>query len=135
MAHTDDAYGAMLLTMALSANKEEYARPLSTPEFRRFEAAVREVPGVRVHGGHGGVGRTGVVALNIADADSALVADLLNADFGICTRAGAHCAPLMHEALGTSRQGAVRFSFSHLNTADEVDFGADAVSQIAKELA
>lgn len=41
MAHTDDAYAAMLLTMALSANKEEYARPLSTPEFRRFEAAVR----------------------------------------------------------------------------------------------
>lgn len=42
MAHTDDAYAAMLLTMALSPNKEEYARPLSTAEFRRFEAAARE---------------------------------------------------------------------------------------------
>lgn len=41
MAHTDDAYAAMLLTMTLSPNKEEYARPLSTAEFRRFEAAVR----------------------------------------------------------------------------------------------
>ena len=42
MAHTDDGYAAMLLTMALSPNKEEYARPLSTAEFRRFEAAARE---------------------------------------------------------------------------------------------
>ena len=42
MAHTDDAYAAMLLTLALSPNREEYARPLSTAEFRRFEAAARE---------------------------------------------------------------------------------------------
>ena len=42
MGHNDDAYAAMLLTMALSPNKEEYARPMSTPEFRRFEAAARE---------------------------------------------------------------------------------------------
>lgn len=41
MIHTDDAYAAMLLTMALSPNKEEYARPLSVAEFRRFEAAAR----------------------------------------------------------------------------------------------
>ena len=42
MGHTDDAYAAMLLTMALSPNKEEYARPLSTAEFRRFESVARE---------------------------------------------------------------------------------------------
>jgi len=28
----------------------------------------------------------------------------------------------------------VRFSFSHLNTADEVDAGVNAIRQIAKEL-
>ena len=41
MQYCDDAYAAMLLTMALSANREEYARPLSTQEFRRLTAAVR----------------------------------------------------------------------------------------------
>ncbi len=41
MGHTDDAYAAMLLTMTLSPNKEEYARPLGVAEFRRFEAAAR----------------------------------------------------------------------------------------------
>ena len=41
MHHNDDAYAAMLLTMALSPNKEEYAKPLSVQEFRRFESATR----------------------------------------------------------------------------------------------
>ena len=41
MEHTENAYAAMLLTMALSPNREEYARPLSTPEFRRVEALAR----------------------------------------------------------------------------------------------
>ena len=41
MQYCDDAYAVMLLTMALTANREEYARPLSTQEFRRLDAAVR----------------------------------------------------------------------------------------------
>ena len=100
-----------------------------------FESALRDIAGVKVYGGHAGVGRTGVVAINIADCDSSLVADMLSVGFDICTRPGAHCAPLMHEALGTEAQGAVRFSFSHFNTLDEVDAGIAAVRQIARELA
>ncbi len=100
----------------------------------RFEEVVKRIPGARVYGGHSGIDRTGAIAINIGEVDSALVANLLNTEFDICVRAGAHCAPLMHEALGTSQQGAVRFSFSHLNTADEVDYGIEAISRIAKEL-
>ena len=99
----------------------------------RFEDAVRAMPGVRVYGG-GGIDRTGIVALNVADVDSATVADLLNAEYGICTRAGAHCAPLMHEAIGTDAQGAVRFSFSHFNTEEEIDTAIAAMQEIVSEL-
>ena len=42
MNHNEDAYAAMLLTMALSPNKEEYARPLCTQEFRRMERVTRD---------------------------------------------------------------------------------------------
>ena len=100
----------------------------------RFERGVRDIGSVTMYGGPADK-RTGIVALNIANIDSALVADMLNTAYGICTRAGAHCAPLMHEALGTEHQGAVRFSFSHLNTADEVDAGIAAVAALARELA
>ena len=42
MNFNDDGYAAMLLTMALSPDREEYARPYTTQEFRRLEAAVRK---------------------------------------------------------------------------------------------
>lgn len=98
-----------------------------------FEAGAREIPGVRVYGGHGDVGRTGIVALNVGELDSGTVADALSRDYDISTRAGAHCAPLMHEALGTDKQGAVRFSFSAFNTQEEVEAGVRAVAEIAAE--
>ena len=53
---------------------------------------------------------------------------------GICVRAGAHCAPLMHKALGTAEQGVVRFSFSHFNTEQEVQQAAQAVCALAREI-
>lgn len=101
---------------------------------RAFEAGVRDVPGVCILGGHGGVDRSGIVALNVGDADSAQVADRLAQEFDICVRAGAHCAPLMHRALGTERQGAVRFSFSWFNTAAEVEAAVQALASVAREL-
>lgn len=42
MNFNDDGYAAMLLTMSLSPDREEYARPYSPLEFRRLEAAVRK---------------------------------------------------------------------------------------------
>lgn len=101
----------------------------------RFEAGVAGLPGVRVYGGHGGVARTGVVALNVGAVDSGRITSLLAEHYGICTRSGAHCAPLMHHALGTVSQGIVRFSFSHLNTEDEIDAGIAAMAEITAELA
>ena len=101
----------------------------------RFDAGVRGLPGVRVYGRRDAAARGGIVALNVGDADSATASDLLARAFGICTRPGAHCAPLMHRALGTERQGAVRFSFSPFNTEDEVDAGIEALARIAAELA
>lgn len=98
----------------------------------RFEAGVRAIEGVRVYGG-GEPAHCGIATINVGDVDSGAVADALAQDFGICTRAGAHCAPLMHRALGTEQQGAVRFSFSHLNTAAEVDRALEAVREIAAD--
>lgn len=100
----------------------------------RFETAVKDIEGVKLYGGHGGIDRTGIVTLNIGDVDSGAVSDLLNAEYGICTRAGAHCAPLMHQALGTEGPGAVRFSFGYFNTEDEIDEGIRALSEIAREV-
>ena len=42
MNYSDDGYAAMLLTMALSPDREEYARPYGVQEFHRLEATVRD---------------------------------------------------------------------------------------------
>lgn len=99
---------------------------------RRFYDGVKDLDGVTVYGDFSRSERAAVVALNIRDYDSAEVADALFADYDIATRAGAHCAPRMHEALGTVQQGAVRFSFSYFNTKNEVDTAIAAVRELAE---
>ena len=96
--------------------------------------AARESSLTRVYGDMTMQPRAPIVALNIGQEDSARVADILWEDYGVCVRAGAHCAPLMHKALGTVEQGVVRFSFSHFNTEQEVQRAAQAVCALAREL-
>ena len=99
---------------------------------RQFYEIVRDIPGVQCYGDFN-VPRVPIVSLNLAGEDSARAADMLWEDYGICVRAGAHCAPLMHKALGTVEQGIVRFSFSHTNTEEEVRTAAQAVRTLAEE--
>lgn len=99
---------------------------------RRFYDGVRTIPGVTIYGDFTG-SRAPIVSLNIRDYDSGEVADELAYHYEIYTRAGAHCAPLMHRALGTESTGAVRFSMSHFNTEAEIDEAVCAVREIAAE--
>ena len=99
-----------------------------------FYQEVSVHPKVTVYGDMTLPQRAPIVSLNIGAEDSAYVADRLWEDYGICVRAGAHCAPLMHKALGTAEQGVVRFSFSHFNTKEEVLRAAAAVQELAQEL-
>ena len=102
---------------------------------RRFYEGVRSIPGIRFYGDYDTDIRCPIVTLNLGEADSGEVSDILFSDYDICTRPGGHCAPLMHEALGTVSQGAVRFSFCHSNTEEEVDAAVRALREIAEELA
>lgn len=112
--------------MGLEKIEEKESRLL-----RRFCEAVREIPGVTLYGDFEGR-RAAIAALNIRDYSSAEISDCLAQDYGIATRPGAHCAPRMHEALGTEEQGAVRFSFSIFNTEDEVESTIRAVRELAR---
>lgn len=100
---------------------------------RRFYDGVVNIPGVTVYGDFAAEKRGAIVTLNIGDYDSGTVSDELSEVYDIATRAGAHCAPRMHEALGTVEQGAVRFSFSWFNTEEEVDAAIRAVREMAEE--
>ena len=98
-----------------------------------FYSRVKEIPGITVYGDFSAQERCAIVALNVRDYDSGEVSDVLSNEYGIATRPGAHCAPLMHKALGTVEQGAVRFSFSHYNTKEEVNIAVSALQELAQE--
>ena len=100
---------------------------------KRFYLGVKEIPGVKVYGDFSSMNRCAVVTLNIGDYDSSEVSDELLTEYGISTRPGGHCAPLMHEALGTVEQGAVRFSFSHYNTDEEIETAIRAIRELAED--
>lgn len=100
---------------------------------RRFYEGVSKIDGVKVYGDFEAEKRCPIVTLNIGDYDSSEVSDELFTDYGISTRPGAHCAPLMHKSLGTEAQGAVRFSFSHFNTEEEIEFAIKAVRELAAD--
>ena len=98
-----------------------------------FYNGVKDIPGIKVYGDFDTEVRCPVVTLNIGDYDSSEVSDELLMTYGISTRPGAHCAPLMHEALGTVEQGAVRFSFSHYNTEEEIETAIAAIKELAED--
>ena len=136
-AGTLNGHGIAGLSAALDFIRQTGVETIHAHEIglcRRFHEAVASIPGVRIYGDFSTWARSPVVALNVGDVDSALVSDALACDYGIATRAGAHCAPLMHRALGTEAQGAVRFSFGWFNTEGDVDAAVDAVRAIAGRL-
>ena len=135
-AGTLNSHGIAGLSAALDFLEQtslDTIRAHETALARRFYEAVREVPGVRVYGTFDGKERAPIVTLNIGDYDSGAVSDELSERFEIATRPGAHCAPRMHRALGTTEQGAVRFSWSYFNTQEETDAAAQAVRILAEE--
>ena len=96
-----------------------------------FYDRVRKIEGIKIYGDFSSKERCPIVSLNIRDYDSGDVSDALFMDYGIATRSGAHCAPLMHQALGTVEQGAVRFSFSHFNSMEEMKQTVAALRELA----
>ena len=98
-----------------------------------FLEKIQGIPGLTLYGTDDLQQRVPTAALNIGSCDSGYVSDWLYENYGIAVRSGAHCAPLMHEALGTREQGAVRFSFSHVLTEEEVRIAAQALREFAEE--
>ena len=135
-AGTLNAHGIAGLHAAVSYIIEKGVEQIYQEEHEKtdyFYRMIRSVPDIHIYGDPEAELHAPIIALNIGDYDSAQVADELMETYGIATRAGAHCAPLMHQALGTQKQGAVRFSFSQFNTRKELDAGIQALRELAEE--
>lgn len=135
-AGTLNAHGLAGLLAAVEYIQETGVDTIRAAEqalMRSFCQQISDIPGITVYGNFAAGDRCPIVALNVRDYDSGQVSDILSEEYGIATRPGAHCAPLLHQALGTVEQGAVRFSFSHYNTEEEITIAVSALRELAQE--
>lgn len=135
-AGTLNGHGIAGLHAAMSYLEEtgvDHIRAREQELMWKFYEGVKDIPEITIYGDFSTKERCAIVTLNIGDYDSSEVSDALLTEYSISTRPGGHCAPLMHEALGTVEQGAVRFSFSHYNTEEEVEAAIKAVRELAND--
>jgi cysteine desulfurase / selenocysteine lyase len=97
---------------------------------RRLRDGLAEMPSVHVYCTDDTNNHIAVLLCNIDGMDAQDLADILDGDFHIATRSGLHCAPLVHQDLGTSPAGGVRFSLGPFNTTGDVGDALDAMRQI-----
>lgn len=117
------AVAATELTASLEKERELAGRLLR---------GLSEIPGLTLYGPKSLDRRLGVVSFNLASFEPQELAALLDSTYQFQVRAGIHCAPRMHQALGTSPRGTVRISISpHSTTEEEIDAAVSAVREVA----
>lgn len=97
-----------------------------------FRAGISPVDKLHCVGGGSACGTCGIVAITCDTIDASTLVFQLSQNYDIATRAGAHCAPLMHKALGVAN-GIVRFSFSSFTSHDDIDAALRALRSIVAE--
>ena len=93
------------------------------------------VENLKVYGPRDVSRRAGVFSVNVGGMAPGELAAVLEADFGMCTRAGVHCAPLAHKTIGTYPAGTCRLSFGAFTTDDDIRRAAAALAEIAQRVA
>jgi len=127
--------GLVGLAAALQELEREGAEARRRHEMQLAERlidAVQAMPQLTLHGPTAGQERTAVISLASSALEPQELAMLLDSSFRIQTRAGLHCAPRMHQALGTDRAGGtLRISIGPYNTLEQVDIAIRALEELA----
>lgn len=124
--------GAGLAVLGKEGPEKERAHELAL--CRLFLSGLSALPDIAVRGPKTAEERVGIVSVEPAFADPAEVAFLLSEKYGVFTRAGLHCAPLAHRALGSFPRGTVRFSFGRATTEEEVAYALFSLKAVLKEV-
>jgi cysteine desulfurase family protein len=99
---------------------------------RTFLEGVGGVDGLTCYGPQGVRHRLGVFSVRVDGFEPYELAAVLESHYGLLTRPGLHCAPLAHNALGTTPYGGTtRFSFGPFLTQQDIKYATDALAEIA----
>jgi len=98
-----------------------------------LQAGLEEIPGVTLWGTRDLQRRVATLSMTVENYDAADIGTILDVEYGIQTRTGLHCAPLIHEHHGTTPRGTVRFSAGPFNTQKHMETAIRAVAEISAD--
>ena len=99
---------------------------------RKLVDGIRDVAGVQLYCCSSLDHHLSTISMNLAGAEAGDVGVMLDCDYSIATRTGLHCAPLVHQQLGTlDLHGSVRFSIGPFNTDEHVEAAIHAINEIS----
>ena len=98
----------------------------------KLRTALRKMQGISMKGEKQGQLQTAVLSFTVEGIDSNVAALWLEEKAGIICRAGLHCAPWAHEALGTLETGTIRLSPGYFNTDAEIEEAIKALHQLTQ---
>jgi cysteine desulfurase/selenocysteine lyase len=98
----------------------------------RLRDGLSEIEGVKLYATGDLSSHVGLVTISVDGMDPEDLGAILDADFHIAARSGLHCAPLVHETLGTYPQGGLRFSLGPFNTREDIEQAIEAMAVIAR---
>ena len=98
-------------------------------------AGFSQIPGIAIHGPRSIKNRVATCSITVANYDPSDVGTILDVEYNIQTRTGLHCAPLIHEHMGTVPRGSVRFSIGPFNTREDIETARGALGEIAADRA
>ena len=94
---------------------------------------LRQIDGVTLYCDESTEDRISVLLFNVDGLEAMDTGTMLDVDYNIACRTGLHCAPMVHEHLGTDKiHGAVRFGIGPFNTRAHIEKTIEAVGEIAE---
>ncbi len=94
---------------------------------KRLLSGLGDIPQVRIFGPLTTENRVSTISFHLKDWAVDDIGFVLSNSFSILIRTGLHCAPLIHEAIGSHPHGTARMSMSYFNTEEEIDIAVNAI--------
>jgi cysteine desulfurase / selenocysteine lyase len=100
--------------------------------WEKLRNGIQDINGVLLYCADSPINRNPVLCFNVKGFEAGDVGTMLDVDYNIASRTGLHCAPKVHEGIGTvDIHGTVRLSIGPFNTEEHINAAIEAVSEIA----
>ncbi len=107
-------------------------REKETVLLKRLLNGLKEIEFLKIYGSPSIGTNLPTISLNLSNLTPSEVGYLLDKRYGIMARVGLHCSPWAHQTIGTYSKGTVRISLGYFNTAQDVDFLLEALSDLSE---